>query len=270
MMNKINLTCIFLLAGLILLIFCNVFLTIKIKKSRIEREELRRDMGKIEVLGKNNRTFIKDVLKQKAIMLCFWELIEEHKRKYNRRQIKDCIQLIAVADEKYGHKGLDAPLILAWLEKESGGNPDAVSYAGAKGLTQLMDFRAKEVLTAMGYLDYDKELVFKPMINLEGGLSHFTELMDFWRYRGIKNQSLILFYALHSYKWGTKNTEELFNTGRKAYRPATEYVHWILNQREYWKEKIKYYMKDVQKLKKREITFIEEEIKIEEEQWMAN
>lgn len=180
--------------------------------------------------------------------MCFWELIEEYEEKYSRKEKEDCIQLIVMADEKYGYKGLDAALILAWLEKESKGNPMAVSYAGAKGLTQWMDYRAWKILTTRGYPGYDRKLVFDPVINLAGGLYHLESLMNFWEWKGVKNQNLILFYALHSYKWGSENTEQLFNTQRRAYRPAIEYVNWILNRREYWAEKLKYWIDDAQEI----------------------
>jgi membrane-bound lytic murein transglycosylase MltF len=153
-----------------------------------------------------------------------------------------------MTDEKYGHKGLDAPLILAWIEKESSGNPEAVSYAGAKGLTQLMDFRANKILTAMGYAGYTKELVFDPVVNLTGGLYHLSSLMRFWEWKSVKDQNLILFRALHSYMWGSENTEELFNSDKKAERPAGDYTNWILNRREFWAEKLKYWIDDAQKL----------------------
>ena len=241
-------TCSFFIIGLILLALWNIFLVEEIKRSGMEREELKKDMEKIEILEKVNRNFIRDVLRQKAITLCFWELVEEHKEKYNSKEIQDCIQLIVMTDEKYGHEGLDAPLILAWLEKESDGNPGAVSYAGAKGLTQLMDYRAWKILTAMGYPGYDKELVFNPVINLAGGLSHLKGLMNFWEWKGIEDQVLILFCTFLSYKWGSENAEELYNTDKKASGPAAQYVDWILKRRVYWAEKLKYWIDDAQNL----------------------
>ena len=191
---------------------------------------------------------MKDVIRQKAISLCFWELVKEHRKKYNSKEIQECIQIIALTDEKYRHKGLDAPLVLSWLEMESDGNPVAVSRAGAKGLTQLMDFRADEVLTEIGYPGYQEKLVFNPVVNLIGGVYHLDDLMNFWEKQDIKNQFLILFYALHSYKWGAGNTEQLFNSGKRALRPAIKYVNWILNRREYWVKKLKYYMENTLKL----------------------
>jgi len=237
----------FFVLTLVLFSLWNFILVEEMKTSKMEREVLEKDIKKIESLERTDRILIKDVLRQKAIEACFLELIGEHKKKYNSKEIQNCIQLIAMIDEKSRHKELDAPLVFAWLEKESDGNPTAVSFMGAKGLTQLMDFRAKEAFVNLGYSDYEKELVFDPVINLTGGLNHFFELMNYWRRNGIKNEYLILFYALHSYKWGTGNTEQLFNSEKREYRPSIEYINWILNRKEYWSEKLENWMNNPQR-----------------------
>ena len=241
-------TCLFFIIGLVLLALWNVSLVEEIKISGIERKELKKDMEKIEILERVNRNFIKDVLRQKAIALCFWELIGEYEEKYTSKEKQDCIQLIVMTDDKYGNKGLSAPLIFAWLEKESKGNPMAVSNAGAKGLTQWMDYKAWKILTAMGYPGYEKELVFNPVINLGGGIYYLNDLMNFWEWKGIEDQVLVLFYTIYSYKWGSEKTEELYNTDKKAIGPAAQYVDWILNRREYWAEKLKYWVNDAKNL----------------------
>jgi hypothetical protein len=238
----------FFIIGLILMALWNISLVDEIKKSGIEREKLKKDMEKIETLEKVNSNFIKDALRQKAIALCFWELVEEHKKKYSNKEIQDCIQLILTIDEKYGHKGFDAPLILSWMEKESNGNPEAISPAGAKGLTQWMDYRAWKILTEMGYPGYEEELVFNPVINLSGGLYYLNSLMNFWEWKGIKDQYLVLFYSLLSYKSSPENAEELYNIEIKAQGPAAQYVNWVLERREHWAEKLKYWENDAEKL----------------------
>lgn len=229
----------FIMVGLPFLAFWNFCLIKDIKRARVERGDLKKRIEKIENLSKINQNFIKDVLRQKAIACCFSELIAEYERKYSSKEKQNCIHLIILEDEKYGNKGLDAPLILAWLEKESRGDPEAISFAGAKGLTQLMDYRAANILAAMGYPGYNRKLVFDPVINLASGLHHLESLMKFWERNGIKNKTLVLFYALHSYKWGSENTKELFNSDKRAERPAIEYVNWILNRREFWAERLK-------------------------------
>ena len=247
----IIITCSLFIIGLVLLALWNLFLVEEIKKSRTEREGLRENVEKMEILEKINRNFIKDVLRQKAIALCFWELIGEYEERFTNKEKQDCIQIIVMTDEKYGDKGLNAPLILAWLEKESGGDPKFVSDAGAKGLTQWMDYRAWNILIKMGYPGYDKNLIFNPVMNLTGGIYYLNSLMNFWEWKGVDDRASFLFYTLHSYKWGTENTEELYNTGKQASGPSAQYVDWIIKRREHWAQKLKYWVEDAQKLAKK-------------------
>ena len=247
----IIITCFLFIIGLVLLALWNLFLVEEIKKSRTEREGLRENVEKMAILEKINRNFIKDVLRQKAIALCFWELIGEYEERFTNKEKQDCIQIIVMTDEKYGDKGLNAPLILAWLEKESGGDPKFVSDAGAKGLTQWMDYRAWNVLIKMGYPGYDKNLIFNPVMNLTGGIYYLNSLMNFWEWKGVDDRASFLFYTLHSYKWGTENTEELYNTGKQASGPSAQYVDWIIKRREHWAQKLKYWVEDAQKLAKK-------------------
>ena len=51
----------------------------------------------------------------------------------------------AIIDEAALEHDVDSALITAVIEKESGGNPKAVSRAGAKGLMQLMDSTASDL-----------------------------------------------------------------------------------------------------------------------------
>lgn len=231
----------FFIVCLILLARWNVSLVEEVKKSGIEKEDLKKYIEKIEVLD----------IRQKAISLCFRELIGEYGEKYTSKEIQDCIQLIVMTDKQYGNKGLDAPLILSWLEKESKGNPEAVSQAGAKGLTQWMDYKAWKILIAMGYPGYDKELVFNPVVSLAGGLYYLNGLMNFWEWKGLKVRDLVLFYTLCSYRYESEDTEELYNTNRKENGPLSRYADWILERREYWIEKLKYWINDAHELAER-------------------
>lgn len=246
--NILILTFIFFILVFVLLACWNLFLGEEIKRSRGERERLKMNFEKMEVLEKTNRNFIKDALRHKAIALCFWDLIENYEEKYSRKQKEDCIQLIVMTDEKYGYRGLDAPLILSWLEKESEGNPEAFSFAGAKGLTQWLDYRAWTLFEAMGYPGCDMKLVFDPVINLSGGLYYLKKLLSFWEWKGLKDNNVILFYTLYSYKWGPECTEELYNTEKEASGIKAQHVDWILNRRQYWIQKLKYWVDDAQKL----------------------
>ncbi|MBS3819427.1 lytic transglycosylase domain-containing protein [bacterium] len=243
----IVITCL-LIGGLVLLGVWNRTLRQRIQGSEEEREALKKKIEKVEIMEKTGTHFVKDVLRHKAIALCFLNLIKENEKKYTRKEKEDIIQLIVMADKKYGNKGFDAPLILAWIEKESGGDPEAISSEGAKGLTQWVDYRAWDTLMEMGYPGYKEKLVYDPVVNLTGGIRYFSRLMNFWEWKGLEDQSKIIYYSLYSYKWGVEDTEKLFNKDKELERDKGAYVNWILNRKEHWAKKLKYWIEDSKKL----------------------
>ncbi len=102
--------------------------------------------------------------------------------------VQDFESIIQEAGERYG---VDPSLIRAVIQAESGGNPLAVSRAGARGLMQLMPETAAELGVTNS---------FDPTQNIMGGTSYISRLLD--RYRGDVK------LALAAYNWGMGNLEK--------------------------------------------------------------
>ncbi len=97
----------------------------------------------------------------------------------------------AIIEEVARTHGVEPGLIRAVIEVESGGNPLAVSPAGAQGLMQLMPATGAE----LGVRN-----PFDPAENIMAGTRYLRQLMD--RYQG--NVRL----ALAAYNWGMGNLEK--------------------------------------------------------------
>lgn len=100
-------------------------------------------------------------------------------------------------------------LLAALVQAESAFDPEAVSRAGARGLTQLMPAAA---------LDHQVEDVFDPDDNLRGGASHLRRMLD-------RFGSLPL--ALAAYNAGAATVESY--DGIPPYRETQGYVRRILS-----------------------------------------
>lgn len=73
--------------------------------------------------------------------------------------------------------GLDPHLLRALVAVESGGDPFAISRAGAVGLTQLMPATAREQATRLGVADFDEEQLTDPALNLRLGASYLARML---------------------------------------------------------------------------------------------
>ena len=122
---------------------------------------------------------------------------------------KNLKPIIKRAAEKYN---LKPELIESVIKAESGGNPKAVSPAGAKGLMQLMDTTATDV----GITDS-----FDPEQNVQGGAKYLRQMLD--RFGDIRT-------ALAAYNAGPGTVQKY--GGIPPYKETHDYIDKILGQLE--------------------------------------
>jgi len=119
----------------------------------------------------------------------------------------DILSLLQAAAGKYG---LDPSLVVAVANQESGGNPNAVSPAGAQGVMQLMPATAQQ----FGVTD-----PFDPAQNIDAGVRYLAQLM---------NQFGDPQLALAAYNWGPGNVAKYGTSNWPA--ETANYVSSILTK----------------------------------------
>lgn len=90
----------------------------------------------------------------------------------------------ALIEQAAGEEGVDPALVAAMIAQESGGDPEAVSHAGARGLMQLMPSTAR----MLGVAD-----VFDPGQNVSGGVRYISRLLE--RFGGDEELALAAYNA---------------------------------------------------------------------------
>ena len=118
----------------------------------------------------------------------------------------DSARFIEEAAKKYG---VDARLLSAVAEAESGDNQDAISPAGAIGTMQLMP----ETAASLGVDPYDKQQ------NIEGGAKYLRELLDTFAGDTTK--------AVAAYNAGPQAVKEY--GGVPPYQETQNYVNKVLD-----------------------------------------
>src|SRR4030067_541417 len=147
----------------------------------------------------------------------------------NRYSEKDFNKII---DKKSKNYKIDPALVRAVIKAESSFDPEAVSYAGAQGLMQLMPVTA---------VNLDVINPFDPEENIEGGVRYLKYLMNLF-----KNDIKL---ALAAYHAGEQNVFK--HNGIPPIPQTTDYVRKVLNfYKEYGgkiapKEKVKTIYKGV-------------------------
>jgi len=103
------------------------------------------------------------------------------------------------------HNQLDWRLLAALIQQESSFNPTAVSWAGAKGLMQLMPATAQQ---------YGFKNLTDPELNIKAGIKHFNWLSQFWKDK-IKNEEQRLKFILASYNVGHGHVSDAMKLAKK-------------------------------------------------------
>lgn len=111
--------------------------------------------------------------------------------------------------------GLDPKLLTALVTVESGWRPNAISWAGARGLGQLMPQTARK----LGVNPFD------PSQNLHGAGQYLRSMLDRFANRGRDT----LRYALGAYNAGPQAIERYH--GIPPYGETQNYVRKVLNMR---------------------------------------
>jgi soluble lytic murein transglycosylase-like protein len=140
----------------------------------------------------------------------------------HQRAIEEMRPLIAMAALRHG---IDADLVGAVVEAESGGNSSAVSRAQAYGLMQVRIPTARD----MAGRDVTIEELFDPEVNLDLGCRYLRRMLD--RYRGDVRLALMAYNAGPGKvdQWLAEEPDPARALRHKAYGETRAYVLKVLD-----------------------------------------
>ena len=144
--------------------------------------------------------------------------------------------------EEYVYKysdelNIDPMLTFAIIKTESNFDEKIESKSGAIGLMQLMENTAEEQAERLN-IQYSKEMLYNPEMNLKLGLNYFNTLLDYF------NQNYIL--AFTAYNAGLGNVQKWIKEGtikedgtdieNIPFKETNMYVRKIINNYEIYKD----------------------------------
>jgi len=149
---------------------------------------------------------LKKIIKILSVLLIILLLLLTIYKVFNIEE-KILMYLYPKKCEEYVYKyseelNIDPMLTFAIIKTESNFKENIVSKSGAIGLMQLMENTAKEQAEKLG-IEYSKEILYDPEINLKIGLSYFNTLLDYY------NQNYVLAFA--AYNAGIGNVQKWIN-----------------------------------------------------------
>ena len=110
-------------------------------------------------------------------------------------------------------------IVLAITRQESEFDPKANSYAGAKGMMQLMTYTAKLVAKQMNERYSKSKLTSDPEYNIRLGTYYFNSLLN--EYKEVYP------FAIAAYNAGPKRVRQWRRINGDPSKKAIDYVNWI-------------------------------------------
>ena len=134
---------------------------------------------------------------------------------------------LAVSIVKASYEAKYDPLFVASVIKsESAFNKTAVSYAGAKGLMQILPNTGR-YLSERNQLDWHgPRKLNDPEYNIQLGISYLKELEE--RFKGNRQHALI------AYNWGPANLSKAFKGTKRIPSSTVQYADEILTRHSEW------------------------------------
>ena len=134
---------------------------------------------------------------------------------------------------------LDADLLRGLAAAESGGDPDAVSGAGARGLLQLMPATAREQASRLGLAAPPDEGLFLPELNLRLGASYLASLLR--RYEGSEAFAVAAYHAgptrVDRWRGALPGADPMTVIEREAFPETRAHVRRVLSFRDRYRNR---------------------------------
>lgn len=137
--------------------------------------------------------------------------------------LKDGVQLVNAGWPReplpQNRRGLESGIVLALMRQESAFNPEALSWAGARGLMQVMPATARHVARKIGLPFSRERLLADPSYNMTIGSAYFAEVL------GEFSGSYLL--ALASYNAGPGRVRRWLRANGDFRRGEVDALDWI-------------------------------------------
>jgi len=153
--------------------------------------------------------------------------------KLSAYEVTEIAKIIIVQCSLNEDIGLTPSLIVGIMERESNFNPDAISYAKAFGIMQVIETTWAIHADDMAYGRFTEDIALDPIVNVQVGIRELVRLRKYWLENGVDSWLI----TVNSYFWGTTNIWSLLTQKKRSQLPSLEYGKGVLDLAEKWKEK---------------------------------